>query len=123
MNGLHSGTLAERSNLRLYLTGGMLGARIDGGCDADPSAGSAFCCALIGMAEFVDIHQLWYFLFVAVCMPHSHTNAHALQLVFGLYQATGWPSVVPPMGNWFPKGECVAAISSPLVMLLADAAW
>ena len=35
----------------------------------------------------------------------SYVKLPCFQTVFGLFQATGWPSVVPPMGHWFPKGE------------------
>ena len=49
----HSGTLAERSNLRLFLAVGMLG--------------SALCCALLGLAYFADVHRLWLFLLISVC--------------------------------------------------------
>lgn len=43
------------------------------------------------MGYFWDIHTLWYYCFV--------------QGVAGLYQATGWPSVVSVVGKWFPHGK------------------
>ncbi|KAJ7520508.1 hypothetical protein O6H91_19G008500 [Diphasiastrum complanatum] len=70
-----AGHLGDRVNLRLFLTLGMVGS-------------GAFVC-LFGMGYWWDIHVLWYFLFV--------------QMMAGLFQATGWPSVVAIIGNWFGK--------------------
>ena len=70
-----SGHLADHMSLRIFLTIGMMG--------------SGLFVALIGLAEAFDIHSLWYFY---IC--------YAIQ---GLFQSTGWPSVVAVMGNWFPK--------------------
>ena len=68
---LCSGTLAERSNLRLYLFVGMAGAcqwLLRPHIAVTLLTGSALCCALLGMAEILNIHVLWYFLFVTVCV-------------------------------------------------------
>ena len=48
----------------------------------------ATTCAF-GMSYFWGLHSLVYLLF--------------LQILGGLFQATGWPSVVAVMGNWFGK--------------------
>ncbi len=34
------------------------------------------------------------------------------QAVWGLYQSTGWPTVVAVVGNWFPKGKSVHDVVS-----------
>eukprot|EP01147_Barroeca_monosierra_P003493 gene3493-8301_t len=72
-----SGHVGDRSNLRYFLTLGMLGI--------------ALLSILLGMGFFWNIHQLWYFVFV--------------QATMGIYQASGWPSVVSIMGRWFPRGR------------------
>eukprot|EP00042_Codosiga_hollandica_P049118 m.564470 g.564470 ORF g.564470 m.564470 type:complete len:543 (+) comp57814_c0_seq64:87-1715(+) len=72
-----SGHTAERSNLRYFIVGGMLG--------------SAFLTALLGLAYSCHIHNFMYFVLV--------------QFTSGFYQATGWPAVLSVMGNWFPKGR------------------
>lgn len=72
-----SGHLGDRVDLRYFLTGGMLG--------------SGACVALFGAAYFWQIHSMTYFITV--------------QVVGGLLQATGWPSVVSIMANWFGKGK------------------
>lgn len=72
-----SGHLGDRVDLRYFLTGGMLG--------------SGVCVALFGAAFFWQIHSMTYFVVV--------------QVVGGLLQATGWPSVVSVMANWFGKGK------------------
>eukprot|EP00051_Salpingoeca_urceolata_P004398 m.64702 g.64702 ORF g.64702 m.64702 type:complete len:512 (-) comp13611_c0_seq2:177-1712(-) len=72
-----SGHVGDRSNLRYFLTFGMLGG--------------ALMCVLFGLGYSFNIHSLWYYIVV--------------QLVAGLYQSTGWPSVVAVMGKWFPKGR------------------
>lgn len=70
-----AGHLGDRLDLRKFLSVGMM-------C-------SGFCVCLFGMARFWDIHRLEYFLLV--------------QMAAGLFQATGWPSVVTIVGNWFGK--------------------
>lgn len=72
-----AGHLGDRLDLRHFLTGGMLG--------------SGLCVVMFGAAYFLNIHNLSYFITV--------------QIVGGLFQATGWPSVVSVMGNWFGKGK------------------
>ncbi|KAJ7542670.1 hypothetical protein O6H91_09G006000 [Diphasiastrum complanatum] len=72
-----SGQLGDRSNLRLFLTVGMIGS-------------GAFVC-LFGMAYWWNIHVLWYFLFV--------------QMMAGVFQSTGWPCVVAIVGNWFSNNK------------------
>ncbi|KAK8603561.1 hypothetical protein V6N13_096039 [Hibiscus sabdariffa] len=44
---------------------------------------------LFGMGYFWNIHVFWFYL--------------TMQMVAGLFQATGWPSVVAVIGNWFGK--------------------
>uniref|UniRef100_A0A2D4PXI7 Glucose-6-phosphate exchanger SLC37A2 n=1 Tax=Micrurus surinamensis TaxID=129470 RepID=A0A2D4PXI7_MICSU len=72
-----SGIFGERLPLRYYLSGGMLL--------------SGLFTALFGLGYYWNIHQLWYFVFV--------------QILNGLAQTTGWPSVVTCVGNWFGKGK------------------
>ncbi|KAI3825455.1 hypothetical protein L1987_06944 [Smallanthus sonchifolius] len=70
-----AGHLGDTLDLRLFLTTGMIG--------------SGIFVALFGMGYFWDVHRFWYFL--------------GMQMVAGLFQATGWPSVVAVIGNWFGK--------------------
>ncbi|XP_051114766.1 putative glycerol-3-phosphate transporter 4 [Andrographis paniculata] len=70
-----SGHLGDRLDLRIFLTTGMVG--------------SGIFVALFGMGYFWNIHVFWFYL--------------AMQMVAGLFQATGWPSVVAVIGNWFGK--------------------
>ncbi|CAI9299840.1 unnamed protein product [Lactuca saligna] len=67
------GHLGDTLDLRLFLTTGMIG--------------SGIFVALFGIGYFWDVHHFWYFL--------------GIQMVVGLFQATGWPSVVAMIGNWF----------------------
>lgn len=70
-----AGHLGDRLDLRLFLTTGMIG--------------SGIFVALFGMGYFWNIHAFGFFLL--------------MQMVAGLFQATGWPSVVAVIGNWFGK--------------------
>ncbi|XP_076938888.1 putative glycerol-3-phosphate transporter 4 [Bidens hawaiensis] len=70
-----AGHLGDTLDLRLFLTTGMIG--------------SGIFVALFGMGFFWDVHHFWYFL--------------SMQMLAGLFQATGWPSVVAVIGNWFGK--------------------
>ncbi|KAG8476088.1 hypothetical protein CXB51_032873 [Gossypium anomalum] len=70
-----AGHLGDTLDLRLFLTTGMIGSGIFVG--------------LFGMGYFWNIHVFWFFL--------------SMQMVAGLFQATGWPSVVAVVGNWFGK--------------------
>jgi len=72
-----SGFVAERVNLRYFLSLGML---ISG----------AFTY-LFGLSYSENIHSLPYFFVV--------------QTVAGFAQSTGWPGVVTAVGNWFGKGK------------------
>jgi OPA family glycerol-3-phosphate transporter-like MFS transporter 1/2 len=72
-----SGHLGDRVDLRHFLTGGMLG--------------SGLCVVLFGCAYFWGLHAMAYFV--------------AVQVVGGALQASGWPSVVSVMANWFGKGK------------------
>ncbi|XP_061448868.1 glucose-6-phosphate exchanger SLC37A2 isoform X3 [Rhineura floridana] len=72
-----SGIFGERLPLRYYLSGGMVL--------------SGLFTSLFGLGYYWDIHQLWYFVLV--------------QVLNGLAQTTGWPSVVSCVGNWFGKGK------------------
>ncbi|KAG6782409.1 hypothetical protein POTOM_011809 [Populus tomentosa] len=62
-------------DLRLFLSSGMIGSGIFAG--------------LFGMGYFWNIHVFGFYL--------------VMQMVAGLFQATGWPSVVAVIGNWFGK--------------------
>ncbi|XP_053971689.1 glucose-6-phosphate exchanger SLC37A2 isoform X2 [Hylaeus anthracinus] len=72
-----SGFIAERVNLRYFLTFGMLASGIS--------------CYLFGIAKPYNIHSLWYFVLV--------------QAAGGIFQTSGWPGVVTVVGNWFGKGK------------------
>ncbi|XP_078416555.1 glucose-6-phosphate exchanger SLC37A1 isoform X3 [Cetorhinus maximus] len=72
-----SGIIGERLSIRLYLTFGMLS--------------SGLFTALFGLGYFYRIHSLRYYIFI--------------QVINGLVQTTGWPSVVTCVGNWFGKGR------------------
>ncbi|KAK4260329.1 hypothetical protein QN277_003460 [Acacia crassicarpa] len=70
-----AGHLGDKLDLRLFLTTGMIGSGVFVG--------------LFGMGYFWEIHAFSYFLI--------------MQMIAGLFQATGWPSVVAVIGNWFGK--------------------
>lgn len=70
-----AGHLGDRLDLRWFLSVGMVG--------------SGFFVCLFGMGRYWNIHFLSYYLFV--------------QMAAGLFQATGWPSVVTVVGHWFGK--------------------
>lgn len=70
-----AGHLGDRLCLRQFLAVGMVGSGL-------------FTC-LFGLAYWWDVHCLTYFFIV--------------QILLGVFQATGWPSVVSVMGNWFGK--------------------
>ncbi|KAL4228961.1 hypothetical protein ACF0H5_012001 [Mactra antiquata] len=72
-----SGHFAERMNLRHFLALGMIS--------------SGVLTAFFGFGYFWKIHVLWYFIIV--------------QILGGLVQSTGWPSVVACVGNWYGKGK------------------
>lgn len=72
-----AGHLGDRVDLRYFLTVGMLG--------------SGLCVGLFGMGFFWETHDLKYFVIVS--------------LLGGLFQSSGWPSVVSIMANWFGKGK------------------
>ena len=72
-----SGYLAEHTSLRKYLGFGMILTGI--------------VTAVFGLAYYLDIHSLGFFF--------------SLQIVTGMFQATGWPCVVAVVGNWFDKGR------------------
>jgi MFS transporter, OPA family, solute carrier family 37 (glycerol-3-phosphate transporter), member 1/2 len=68
-----SGVVAERVNLRYFLSLGMIVAGV--------------FTSLFGLAKFVDVHGIAFFV--------------AVQFFGGLFQSTGWPSVVTVVANWF----------------------
>ncbi|KAL5973838.1 hypothetical protein ACLOJK_030496 [Asimina triloba] len=70
-----AGHLGDTLDLRRFLTIGMMGSGIFVG--------------LFGMGYFWNIHVFGFYLL----MP----------MIAGLFQATGWPSVVAVIGNWFGK--------------------
>ncbi|KAK9724446.1 hypothetical protein RND81_05G072600 [Saponaria officinalis] len=71
-----SGHIGDRMNLRVFLTIGML-------C-------TGLFTALFGLGYFFNIHNFYYYLII--------------QMLAGVVQSTGWPSVVALVGNWFGKG-------------------
>uniref|UniRef100_A0A8C7ZT35 Glucose-6-phosphate exchanger SLC37A2 n=1 Tax=Oryzias sinensis TaxID=183150 RepID=A0A8C7ZT35_9TELE len=72
-----NGIFGERLPLRYYLSFGMVA--------------SGFFTCLFGLGFYWNIHSLGYYAFV--------------QVMNGLVQTTGWPSVVACVGNWFGKGK------------------
>ncbi|ELU16613.1 hypothetical protein CAPTEDRAFT_151589 [Capitella teleta] len=72
-----SGHIAERLNLRYFLSGGMVLTGL-------------FTC-LFGVGYFKSIHSLSFYV--------------SMQVFAGLFSATGWPSVVACMGSWYGKGN------------------
>ncbi|TKY67915.1 putative glycerol-3-phosphate transporter 1 [Spatholobus suberectus] len=72
-----SGHLGDRCNLRIFLTVGMLG--------------TGLFTSLFGVGYWGNIHNFYYYLVV--------------QMIAGLFQSTGWPSVVAVVGNWFGKSK------------------
>jgi OPA family glycerol-3-phosphate transporter-like MFS transporter 1/2 len=72
-----SGHIGDSMDLRKFLTIGMVG--------------SGFFVCLFGLAYFWDIHSMYYFV--------------AVQIMAGIFQSTGWPSVVSVVGNWFGKSK------------------
>ncbi|WAR06085.1 G6PT3-like protein [Mya arenaria] len=72
-----SGHIAERMNLRYFLSLGMI-------------LSGAFTAAF-GFGYFWNIHTLYFYIIV--------------QILGGLVQSTGWPSVVTCVGNWYGKGK------------------
>ncbi|XP_069115641.1 glucose-6-phosphate exchanger SLC37A2-like isoform X4 [Argopecten irradians] len=72
-----SGHIAERMNLRYFLSGGMVM--------------TGLLTAAFGMGYFWNIHNIGFYI--------------AIQVVGGMFQSTGWPAVVACMGNWYGKGK------------------
>nr|GLL21056.1 putative glycerol-3-phosphate transporter 1 [Ipomoea trifida] len=70
-----SGHIGDRMDLRVFLTVGMVG--------------TGLFTALFGVGYWANIHGFYYYLVV--------------QMLAGLFQSTGWPSVVAVVGNWFGK--------------------
>ncbi|KAH0658348.1 hypothetical protein KY289_027096 [Solanum tuberosum] len=70
-----SGHVGDRMDLRVFLTAGMLG--------------TGLFTALFGVGYWANIHSFYYYLII--------------QMIAGLFQSTGWPSVVAVVGNWFGK--------------------
>lgn len=70
-----AGHLGDSLDLRLFLTTGMVG--------------SGIFVSLFGMGYFWNIHSFLFYL--------------SMQMIAGMFQATGWPSVVAVIGNWFGK--------------------
>ena len=72
-----SGFVAERVDLRLFLSTGMVL--------------SGLTTLMFGLAKSMGVHSVWYFV--------------AVQVFAGVVQTTGWPGVVTVMANWFGKGK------------------
>lgn len=70
-----SGHVGDRMDLRVFLTAGMVG--------------TGLFTSLFGLGYWANIHIFYYYLVV--------------QMLAGLFQSTGWPSVVAVVGNWFGK--------------------
>ncbi|CAJ1943260.1 unnamed protein product [Sphenostylis stenocarpa] len=70
-----AGHLGDTLDLRLFLATGMVG--------------SGMFVGLFGLGYFWNVHNFWFYLF--------------MQMIAGMFQATGWPSVVAVIGNWFGR--------------------
>lgn len=68
-----SGYIADHCNLRYFLTGGMFL--------------SGTLLYVFGLAFYLDIHSMYFFA--------------TIQVLSGLVQTAGWPTVVACIGNWF----------------------
>ncbi|KAH7306234.1 hypothetical protein KP509_22G002800 [Ceratopteris richardii] len=71
----YAGTLADRLDVRKFLTFGMVS--------------SGACVCLFGFGYFWNIHSFWYYFTV--------------QVITGLLSSIGWPVVVAIVANWFEK--------------------
>merc|ERR1712038_903421 len=72
-----SGWVAERMDLRYFLSGGMIL--------------SGVVTFFFGFAYTAGIHGFGYLI--------------AMQVLSGVFQSTGWPGVVTVVANWFGKGR------------------
>jgi OPA family glycerol-3-phosphate transporter-like MFS transporter 1/2 len=72
-----AGYVAERSNLRYFLTISLIICGI--------------LCFLFGITYTFQIHVLYYFIII--------------QILTGIAQTTGWPAVVSAVGNWFGSAK------------------
>jgi OPA family glycerol-3-phosphate transporter-like MFS transporter 1/2 len=72
-----SGWVAERMDLRYFLSGGMI---------------------LSGVVTF-------FFGFAYTAGIHSYGYLIGMQVLNGVFQSTGWPGVVTVVANWFGKGR------------------
>ncbi|PIN25237.1 Permease of the major facilitator superfamily [Handroanthus impetiginosus] len=70
-----SGHVGDRMDLRVFLTIGMVA--------------TGLFTSLFGVGYWANIHLFSYYLIV--------------QMLAGLFQSTGWPSVVAVVGNWLGK--------------------
>ncbi|KAM0934330.1 putative ABC-type glycerol 3-phosphate transporter [Dioscorea sansibarensis] len=70
-----AGHLGDRVDLRILLTVGMVG--------------TGLFTTLFGVGYWLNVHSFSFYL--------------VIQLLAGLFQSTGWPSVVGVVGNWFGK--------------------
>lgn len=70
-----AGHLGDRLDLRVVLTIGMIGTGV--------------FTSMFGIGYWLNIHSFYYYLVV--------------QMLAGVFQSSGWPSVVAVMGNWFGK--------------------
>lgn len=72
-----AGHLGDRVDLRYFLASGMVG--------------SGIFVVLFGMGFFWNMHSYSYYI--------------VMSILAGLFQSTGWPSVVSIVANWFGKGK------------------
>ncbi|GFY83569.1 major facilitator superfamily protein [Actinidia rufa] len=89
--------LGDRLNLRIFLTVGMVG--------------TGLFTSLFGVGYWANIHFFYYYLIV--------------QMLAGLFQSTGWPSVVAVVGNcmvgvgpWLLPGLLIAFVGVVVFLLL-----
>ncbi|GAA0172971.1 transporter [Lithospermum erythrorhizon] len=70
-----AGHVGDRMDLRIFLMIGMMG--------------TGLFTSLFGIGYLLGIHSFYYYL--------------VIQMIAGLFQSTGWPSVVAVVGHWFGK--------------------
>ena len=72
-----AGYAAERCNLRYFLTISLIACGV--------------MVILFGIAYPLHIHNYWYYI--------------VIQILTGIFEATGWPAVVTAVGNWFGSAK------------------
>ena len=105
-----SGFVAERMNLRYFLSLGMIL--------------SGVFTFLFGFAKTINVHSIYYFIAIQVsrtftcsdifwrssCLERWSLAAKlfltfTFQILAGAFSSSGWPGVVTAVANWFGKSK------------------